>query len=142
MTKNVIENCSKTALSGPTNTVEYFMYVCISVEITEFSVVIISCDTLWVQSNVHWFYAFSTFFHWFMRFWQCGLRQGRICMDQVFTARHGFWKVSSKWERCILGVYVFGKGIWYDRSARYAANAKCVWSWMKIVYSSSQFLYR
>ena len=30
---------------------------------------------------------------------QCGFRQGRGCMDQV----------SNKWERCILGVYGFGK---------------------------------
>ena len=39
---------------------------------------------------------------------QCGFRQGRGCMDEMFA---GFGKVSRKWERCILDVYAFRKGI-------------------------------
>ena len=37
---------------------------------------------------------------------QCGFRQDRGCMDQVFAV-----KVCRKWERCILGVCGFGKGL-------------------------------
>ena len=33
---------------------------------------------------------------------QCGLRQRRGCMDQVFAR---------KWDRCIRGVYGFGKAL-------------------------------
>ena len=48
-------------------------------------------------------------------------------------------KVSRIWERCILGVYGFGKGISHDRSAWYVADAKSVWSWRNIVKSSAGF---
>ena len=41
---------------------------------------------------------------------QSGFRQGRGCMDQVFAERQVFEKYLGKWERCILGVYGFGKG--------------------------------
>ena len=33
------------------------------------------------------------------------------CMDQVFAVMQICEKVSSKWERCVLGVYGLGKGI-------------------------------
>ena len=35
---------------------------------------------------------------------QCGYREGRRCIYQVFAVRQVCEKVSSKWERCTLGV--------------------------------------
>ena len=37
-----------------------------------------------------------------------------------------FVKISSKWEKCILGVYGLGKGFSYERLAWYLADAKSV----------------
>ena len=42
----------------------------------------------------------------------------------------------------MFGVYGFGKGLRYDRSSWYVADAKSVWSWRKIVESSVEFLCR
>ena len=39
---------------------------------------------------------------------QCGFRQSRGCMDQVFVVRR-VCEISRKWERYIFGVYGFGK---------------------------------
>ena len=41
---------------------------------------------------------------------QCGFGQGRGCMDQVFAVRQVCEKYLQM-ERCILGVYGFGKGL-------------------------------
>ena len=62
---------------------------------------------------------------------QCWLRQGRGCIDQLSVCRKA--GVSRKLERCILGVYGFGKRIRYDRSAWYVADATNMWSWRKII---------
>ena len=48
-------------------------------------------------------------------------------------------KSISERERSILGVYGFVKGMWYDRSAWYVADAKSVWSWRKIVKALKSF---
>ena len=51
---------------------------------------------------------------------QCGFRQGRGCMDQVFAVR----QVCEKY---------LANGLWIWKS---------VWSWRKIVESSAEFLCR
>ena len=38
-----------------------------------------------------------------------------------------------------MGVYGFGKGIRYDRSACSVTDAKIVWSWTKFVESNAEF---
>ena len=42
---------------------------------------------------------------------QCGFRQGRGCMDQVFAVRKLCEKYLANRETCILGVYGFVKGV-------------------------------
>ena len=59
---------------------------------------------------------------------QCGLRQGRGCMDQVFSVRQACEKYPANGKDVFGGVYRFGKGI-CDQLAWYVADAKSVWSW-------------
>ena len=47
---------------------------------------------------------------------QCGFRQGRGCMDQVFAVRQVCENILQT-GKCSLNVNGFGKGICYDRSA-------------------------
>ena len=42
---------------------------------------------------------------------QCGFRQCRGCMDQVFAVRQVCEKYLANGKKCILGVFGFGKGL-------------------------------
>ena len=69
---------------------------------------------------------------------QCGFRQGRGCMDEVFAVRQVCEKYLTNGKDVFWSFMDFEKG----RSAWCVEDAKCVWSWRKIVESSAEVLYK
>ena len=69
---------------------------------------------------------------------QCGFRQGRGCMDQVFAVRQCVKSISQMGKMYSGLLWVWKRPMYY-RSTWYVADAPSVWSWRKIVESSAEF---
>ena len=72
---------------------------------------------------------------------QCGFRKGSGCMDQVFAVRQVCEKYLTNVKEVFFAFMDLEKPYDNDRSAFYVAG-ESIWSWIQIVGSNAEFLYR
>ena len=70
---------------------------------------------------------------------QCGFRQGRVCIDQVFAVRQVCEKYLANWKDVFWTSMDLEKAYDTIDPTWYVADAMSVWSWRKIVESSAEF---